>query len=172
MVFDLGDLVDTRLLRDVFGRGRLRLENVRLNFDVSYFGLGLALFGQELSQVDLDACWWARPELIDRSRVLGLAELHQLRFDHFDLLLLALLLDALLLPLSRRQILSEYVQIVGVAAENSLIVHDVESRAAIAGFFRDRRVEHSIFGAAVPVSAVDNLRLSSFKGLGHFIQII
>ena len=61
----------------------------------------------------------------------GFLEFEQLLFDHFDLLFLTLHLDTLLFLLRRRQVLVQVLQVVRVATEHSLVIHDVESLAVI-----------------------------------------
>lgn len=102
VVFDLGDFVDAGLLGDVLGSWWFRLENIRLQFHFCFIWLSFALLGQEVREVNLDPCWWSRPQVIGTSSVFGFLELHELRFDHLDLLLLPHFFDALLFLLGRR----------------------------------------------------------------------
>lgn len=57
VVFDLSDFVDARLLGNILWTGRFRLENIGLQFHICFVRLGLALLGQEVGEVHLDARW-------------------------------------------------------------------------------------------------------------------
>jgi hypothetical protein len=68
----------------------------------------------------------------------------------------------LLLLLSRSQVLLQNVLIVGIAPEDTLIIHNVESLAALL-FFRNGRVEHAVLGATILVLVSHYLGLGSFE---------
>lgn len=68
VVFDLSDFVDARLLWDVLGTGRFRLENIGLQFHICLIRLGLALLGKEVSEVHLNSCRWSRSQVVRARR--------------------------------------------------------------------------------------------------------
>ena len=162
IVFNLGYLVYSRLFRNIFWSWRFRLENVSLQFHFCLICFGFALFSQKVGQVYLDSSRRTWSQVIWRGRIFGLFKFHQLRFDHFNFLLLSLLFDSLLLLLRWVQILLQNVLVVSVSPEDSLIVHDVESLAAFL-FLWDRRVKHTVFSAPVLVFVFHNGGWCSFK---------
>ena len=131
IITDLGHLVNARLLWHVLGAWRFRKEFVGLDLDVVLLGLLAALLGEEVGKVNLDARGRPRAQIVRLGLRLGFLEFEQLLFDHFDLLFLTLHLDTLLFLLRRRQVLVQVLQVVRVSAEDSLVIHDVESLAVV-----------------------------------------
>ena len=102
-----------------------------MDLDVVLLGLLASLLGEEVGEVDLDARGRPRAQIVRLGLGFGFLKFEQLLFDHFHLLFLTLHLDTLLFLLRRRQVLVQVLQIVGVATEHSLVIHDVESLAVI-----------------------------------------
>ena len=102
-----------------------------MDLDVVLLGLLTSLLGEEVGEVDLDARGRPRAQIVGLGLGFGFLEFEQLLFDHFDLLFLTLHLDTLLFLLRRRQVLVQVLQVVRVATEHSLVIHDVESLAVI-----------------------------------------
>ena len=162
IVFNLGYLVYSRLFRNIFWSWRFRLENVSLQFHFCLICFGFALFSQKVGQVYLDSSRRTWSQVIWRGRIFGLFKFHQLRFNHLNFLLLSLFFDPLLLFLRWVQILLQDVLVVSVSPEDSLIVHDVESLAALL-FLWDRRIKHTVFRTTVLVLVFHNGGWCSFK---------
>lgn len=97
-----------------------------------------------------------------------LFEFEQLLFYHFDLLLLALKLDALLFLLGRRHVGFEKVGVVGVSSEDSLVVHDVASTTSILIFLPKGSKAVVSIRILELLLATHNLWLGSVKCLSHF----
>ena len=131
IIANLGHLVNARLLGHVFRAWRFRKEFICLDLDVVLLGLLTSLLGEEVGEVDLDARGRPRAQIVGLGLGFGFLEFEQLLFDHFDLLFLTLHLDTLLFLLRRRQVLVQVLQVVRVATEHSLVIHDVESLAVI-----------------------------------------
>jgi len=64
VVFNLSDLINTGLLRDVLGRWRLRLEVVSLAFNFNFPRLLTSLFLQEISKVNFNSGWITRSQIV------------------------------------------------------------------------------------------------------------
>ena len=138
------------------------VENVSLQFHFCFIWFGFALLSQKVGQVDLDSGRRSWSQIIRGGGIFGLFKFHQLRFDHLNFLLLSLLFDPLLLFLGRVQILLQEVLVVRVSPEDPLIVHDVESLAALF-FLWDRRIKHTVFRTPVLVLVFHNGGWCSFK---------
>ena len=74
------------------------------------------------------------------------------------------MLDALLFLLGRGLVGLQQVEVVGVAAEDSLVVHDVEGVAAVVLV----AVKAVSIGLAELILPLHDSRLSTVKCLGHF----
>tara|TARA_B110000285_G_C14492628_1_gene324642 strand:- start:168 stop:467 length:300 start_codon:yes stop_codon:yes gene_type:complete len=64
VVFNLGDLINTGLLRHVFGRWRLGLEVVSLAFNFNFIRLFTSLFLQKVSKINFNSSRIARPQVV------------------------------------------------------------------------------------------------------------
>ena len=167
----LGRFVNSSLLRDVLWRWRFRKEFIALCFDVTFFGHFTTLLSQEESQVNLDASWRTRAQIVRLNLRLRLLKFEQLLFDHLNLLFFAFHLDTLLLFLSWSQVLLQKVHIVSVSSEDSLIVHDVKSLTVL---FFIVVVLVSVVGGGVLklLFLADHLRLGPLERLGHIFKLI
>lgn len=164
MVLNLCDLVDTSLLGNIFWSWWFRLENISLQFHFCLVRFDLALLGKEVSEINFNSCWGTWSQIIRTGSILRLFEFHQLRFNHFDLLLLPFFFNSLLLFLGWRYVLLEYIDIMSVSSENSLIVHYIKSSAAFI-FFWNSWIKHAVLGSTIFVFSSNNLGLGSFKTL-------
>lgn len=126
VVLNLSWLIEASFLGNVLGFGWQVLELVSLALDVYLDWSRFVLIGQEVGQVHINSCWGPDLEVIGRGLMLLLLVLQELGFNHLNLLGLLLLTDALLVFLSGRHV-SERVHVVGVAAEDAFVVHNVES---------------------------------------------
>ena len=163
VVTDLGLFVDTCLFGNVLRRWRFRQEFIRLGLYVALLWRGPALLGKEVGKVNFDAGRrpWAQVVRLDLR--LRLLKFEQLLFDHLHLLFFAFHLDALLLLLSRCQVLLQQIQVVCVSPEDAFIVHDVESLAFIVIIVVGRHVLELLLLA-------HHLWLGSLKRLSHIFK--
>ena len=102
VVFDLGDLVDTRFFRNILGRRWFLLESISLASDFDLSGLLATLFSQEIGEINFDSGRWPGSQVIWAGFGLLFLKFNELLLDHFDLLLFTLHLNALLFFLSGR----------------------------------------------------------------------
>ncbi len=107
------------------------MEFISLRLHILLFGRRSALFRQEVGQVNFDTSGWAWSQIVRLGLRFRFLEFEQLLFNHFDLLFLALHLDALLFLLSRGHVRFQQISVVSVSTENSLVVHDVKSLTVI-----------------------------------------
>ena len=171
VVFNLSDFVDTCLLWNVFWSRWFRLEYICLQFHFCLIRFCFALFSQEIFQIYLNARRRPRSQIIWTCGILRLLELHQLRFNHFDLFLFTFFLNPLLLFLRRCDMLLKYILIVSITSEDPLIVHNVQCLAAFL-FLGNRWIQHTILGTTIFVFSSYHLWLSSFKTLSHLIYVM
>jgi hypothetical protein len=64
VIFDLSHLVNTGFLWHILWRFGSWQEHIGLAFNVLIFGLCTALFGQKVAEIHLNACRWARDQVI------------------------------------------------------------------------------------------------------------
>jgi len=165
VVLDLSDLVDAGFLGDVLRLLGFLNEVVSLSFDLRFFGCFTTLFGQEVRQVDFDSGGRQGSQLVGRLLLLFVVfVLDEGLLDHLHLLFLSLHLDALLFLLCRRQVGLEEVEVMGVSAEDTLVVHDVEG-VTILVFTRIS----ILVTVLVLLFSFNDLRLGAFESLGHFL---
>ena len=126
IILNLSNLINSSFLRDVFWRWWFRLENICLQFHFCFIRFRLALFSQEVCEINLDPCRWAWSQVVGTGCILGFLEFHQLGFYHLDLLPFSFFFDALLFFLRGIQILLQDVLVVSVSSEHSLVVHNIE----------------------------------------------
>jgi len=124
----LSDFIYAGLFGHIFWRCWSGLENVSLAFHIRLLWLCAALLGQIISQIDLNAGWGARTQVVRRGLYFLLLKLDQLGLDHLDFFLFLLVFDAEFVFLGRCHVCVavEQVHVVGVAAENPFVVHYVE----------------------------------------------
>ena len=91
----------------------------------------LVLLCEEVGEINLDARGRTRAQFVDLVFVFVFLELDELCFDHLDLFLFTLFLNAQLLLLGGCEIFLQHVDVVRVASEYALIVHDVKSKALV-----------------------------------------
>lgn len=164
MVLNLCDLVDTSLLGYIFWSLWFRLENISLQFHFCLIRFDLSLLGKEVGEINFNSGWGTWSQIIRACGILRLLEFHQLRFDHFNLLPLPFFFNSLLLFLGWRYVLLEYIDIMSVSSEYSLIVHYIKSSTAFI-FFWNRWIKHAVLGSTIFVFSSNNLGLGSFKTL-------
>ena len=171
VVADLCRLVNACLLGHILWRRRFRQELIGLCLHVTFFRGSPSLLGQEVCEINFDAGRGPWPQIVWLRLGLGLLEFEQLLFYHFDLLFLALHLNALLLLLGWRQVLLQKVRIVRVSSEDSLIVHDIEGLTIV--------ILVIIVGVGVVGGSVlellllaNDLGLGTLKGLSHFSNLL
>ncbi len=90
IVFNLGDLIYSCLLRNVGRSGWARLKFICLNLTVNLLRLFFALFSQVIGQIYLDAGRGAWSQVVRRDLILRFLEFNELLLDHFELALLTL----------------------------------------------------------------------------------
>lgn len=162
MILNLSDLINTSLFRDIFWSWWFRLEHVSLQFHFCFIRFCLTLLSQEVCEINFDPSWRSRPQIIWRSSVFRFLELHELRFDHFNLLALSLFFDSLVFLLLRSQMLFKYILIMSVSSENPLIIHNIQGSSAFFLFW-NRWIQHAIFSATILVFSLHYLWGSAFK---------
>ena len=98
--------------------------------------------------------------------MLLLLEVHELGLDHFNFLFFLFDFDALVIFLSSGQILLDNFHIVSVATEDTLIVHNIQSRSVLLIFFL---VKADVVGGSLLVVvllfAADDLGLCAIETL-------
>ena len=162
MILNLSDLINTSLFRDIFWSWWFRLEDIRLQFHFCLVWFRLTLFRQKVCQIDLNSRWGSWSQIIWRSGIFRFLELHELRFNHFNLLPFTFFLDSLVFLLLRSQMLFKYILIMGVSPENSLIIHNVQCSSTFF-FLGNWWVKHTILSSTILVFSLDYLWSSAFK---------
>lgn len=164
VVFDLSVSINTSLLGHVLGSGRFRDERVSLSFYILNFSRLHPLFCQKVSQVNFNSSRRKRSKVVQiLVSFLVLFVLNESLFNHLDLLLFPLHLNALLFLLSWSQVVLQQVVVVSVSTEDSFVVHDVQSTSIVFIVF-----SFSV-GVFVFLLSFNDLGLGSLEVLGHFL---